>query len=530
MEQRERASTTERFPSPDDYINQMEGSGYFDHANAYRQVVEVADVINRAGGRALLVGGSVRDAVLGNAPKDYDIEVYGLPVEQVKELVMAFGHTREVGRSFGILKMFIEGGLQIDISLPRKDSKVEPGAEGGFAYKADHTMSIKDAARRRDFTINAPAADPLTGEIFDYFGGLKDMQDRVLRITDPERFADEPLRVMRAMQFVGRYGMEIDPEALRIMQEIAPRMRESERSRVGEEWRKLLLRSEKPSLGLSAGMALGIFKELHPDFPRLMETPQEPEWHPEGNVWVHTMMTVDEAAKIIRREQLDSQKALPIMLAVLCHDLGKIETTYIDENGRIVSPKHEPYGKEPTRKFLSSLGMSSAVISKVVNLVAEHLVPTVLYLNENMRGSMVSAGAIRKLASRLDPATIQELVMVCEADHYGRGEFPPDIREQLCLPPNVYDPGPWMLERARQVQVEDSRPPDLTRGRDWLNFGFEPGRDIGALIMLANDLRDEMSFSREMVFQTIDGVLESAEAIERLRGIRDYHRMKQPTV
>jgi tRNA nucleotidyltransferase (CCA-adding enzyme) len=263
-------------------------------------------------------------------------------------------------------------------------------------------------------------------------------------------------------------------------------------------------------------MTLGIFREIHPEFPPLAETPQEPEWHPEGDVWVHTLMVVDEASKIVKQERLEGNKALTVLLASLCHDIGKpMVTEFVD--GRIKSHGHEQAGEEPTKKFLASIGTSGDIRDKVVKLVTNHLIPTMFYIEETVRGKKISDGAIRRLAKRIHPATIHELVLISEADHLGRGEFSPEVAEQLLMPAQSFPAGKWLLERARRLNVEQSRPVDLTRGADWLAFGFKPGSNIGILIKLSNELRDSKDFSREMVLVAVDGIKNPEEAIVKLQ-------------
>lgn len=507
----------ERFPKPEEYLQIMEEAGSPEHAQAYEKVLELAELVKEQGGRALLVGGSVRDSLMGKISKDFDLEVYGLEGDVVEEIVGQIGKVSEVGKAFGILKIALGDGVDIDVSLPRTDSKVREG-HGGFETETDPYMSIEDAAIRRDFTMNSIYADPLTGELYDPFGGVEDINNRVLKITDPEKFKEDPLRVLRALQFIGRFGLEVDKETITIIQEMAPQLGELSKERVGEEWKRLLLKSEKPSLGLSAGMTLGIFSEINPEFPPLAETKQELEWHPEGDVWVHTLMTVDESAKVVQRENLENDKALTILLASLCHDLGKpMVTEYID--GRIKSLGHEQAGEEPTKRFLSSIGTDNLTRDKVVKLVTHHLIPTMFYIDETVRGRKISDGAIRRLAKRIHPATIQELVLVSESDHLGRGSFDPEVKEQLLLPDDQFPAGSWLLERARALDVESSRPADLTRGKEWVSLGYKPGPNMGELIGLANDLRDDRGFSREMVFESIDGIGSSEEAIKKLQSI-----------
>lgn len=499
----EKEATPKReLPGPEEFISVLEKNNLPEHARVYRAVVELANAIKEAGGQALLVGGCIRDMLAGKIPKDFDIEVYKLKPAQIEEVAKRFGKVSDVGKAFGILKVSLGQGVDIDLSLPRTDSKIGVGHKG-FEVKSDPNMSVADAARRRDFTINSMAGDPLTCELFDPFGGAKDLRDRVLRVTGEERFRDDPLRVMRALQFVGRLGLSIEPESVRIITSMVPELKELPKERIYGEWKKLLLNSEKPSLGLSAGMALGVFKRIHPEFPPLAETPQEPEWHPEGDVWIHTLMAVDEAADIVRRENLDEETAFTVMLATLCHDLGKPAVTEYKE-GRLRSYAHDQAGEEPTKKFLATLGVQGLMRDKIVRLVVDHLAPSMLYITEKVKKQPVSDGAIRKLATRLTPATIQELVCVAEADHVGRGPFQdPEIKEQLLLNLREYPAGLWLLKRARDLAVEKSKPVDLLQGRDLLNFGVSPGKHMGDIIKLANKLRDENELTKEAVLQAV---------------------------
>ena len=498
----EREAPKRDLPGPEEFISVLEQNNLPEHARVYRAVVELANAIKEAGGQAILVGGCIRDMLAGKIPKDFDIEVYKLEPAQIEEIAKHFGKVSDVGKAFGILKVSLGQGVDIDLSLPRTDSKIGVGHKG-FEVKSDPNMTLADAARRRDFTINSMAGDPLTGELFDPFSGAKDLRDRVLRVTDEERFRDDPLRVMRALQFVGRLGLSIEPESVRIITSMVPELKELPKERIYEEWKKLLLKSEKPSLGLSAGMALGVFKEIHPEFPPLAETPQEPEWHPEGDAWIHTLMSVDEAAKIVRRERLDEDASLVVLFSTLCHDLGKPTTTET-KDGRIISHGHEPAGEEPAKKFLTELGAPVLISEKVVRLIVNHLFPMLLYIDETVRGRPVSNGAIRKLADRIGPATIYELSLVAEADHVGRGPFQdPEIPEQLLLNLREYPAGKWLLDRARVLDVEKSKPADLLQGRDLLNLGLKSGRHIGEIIKLANKLRDEKELNKEVVLQVV---------------------------
>ncbi len=455
-------------------------------ALAFEKVKFFSKEIEKAGGRAFLVGGAVRDELLGEVPKDFDVEVYGLEPGKIQKIASKFFQkAKDVGVSFGILKVRTDEEVDIDISLPRKESKIGRGHKD-FAVNADPFMSLKEASRRRDFTFNALMKDVVSGEIYDFFGGIKDIQNRILRVTDEERFKDDPLRVLRGAQFVGRFGLKVEDRTAGIMREIRDELEFLAKERIKEEWLKLFLKSEKPSLGLQAAMEWGIFHKLHPELVDLLKTPQDSKWHPEGNVWIHTLMVVDEAAKIIRERKIQDKDAIVIMLAAFCHDFGKPYTT-IKKDNSIVSPGHEKAGEIPTKKFLSQIGIPLALQRKIINLVTNHLKPTLLYKSE-LRGEKVSDGAIRKLALRIFPATIEELVLVSQADQQGRGPFINSHESGKCFITLDYPTGKWLLERANKIGVYKEKPKPIIMGRDLINLGFHPGVLFGKVISLAEEL------------------------------------------
>jgi tRNA nucleotidyltransferase (CCA-adding enzyme) len=501
-------------PLPEDFLKLFDEAGLEDHKKAYQAILDLAKKAKAQGARALIVGGAVRDYLNGSISKDFDVEVYGVTLEELDELVSDHEKTKEIGKSFGVVMMAFPNGVDIDVSLPRKDSKTGP-KHNDVKVEYDPNMSIKEACKRRDITINTVSADPLTGELFDPYGGAEDLQNKVLRVTDKVLFKDDSVRVLRAMQFAGRFELSIDPDSLPILQETAPELIHQAPERIYKEWDKLLMKAEKPSIGLQAGMDMGVFDVLHPQLPPLDETEQEHEWHPEGNVWKHTLMVVDEAKRITKENNLDDENAQMIVLAALCHDLGKPATT-VFENGRIRSNGHEAAGEEPTREFLKSIGYildgtkrgdSRKLVHKIVNLVKEHLRPTMFYLEEHQNGKKISNGTIRRLAERLFPATIQELVMVAEADHFGR--------ETLDGPVTEFPAKEWLLGRARQLEVEDSKPAHLISGKDWMKRKYRQGTHIGLLVRLSNELRDDHDYTKDMVLEATDGMSEK-EAVKKL--------------
>ncbi|MCR4311899.1 MAG: CCA tRNA nucleotidyltransferase [Candidatus Uhrbacteria bacterium] len=468
--------------------------------SARRAVLVLAQAVKAKGGRALLVGGCVRDMLLAVKPKDFDVEVYGITPVNLEEIVKSLGEASDIGKAFAVLKLHVDD-TDIDISIPRTDSKVAPG-HTGFAVHADPSMSYAEAARRRDFTVNAIMLDPLTGEIVDPFRGADDLQAKVLRVVDPALFADDPLRVLRGLQFAARFNLQVDEASKEIMRRAVPQLAELPRERVGAEWRKLLLLAERPSIGLELGHELGVYHQLHPELPPLAVTPQEPAWHPEGNVWIHTLMVVDVAARIIRREKLESHQALVVMLAGLCHDFGKAVTTTV-EDGRIRSKGHEEAGRALTEHFLDALAVDLETKQRVVSLVVHHLTPSMFYHLETNVGQHVSDGAIRALARRLHPATIVELAHLSECDFCGMGPFP-DPEDPSKKSFRTFDPyGTWLLGRALVIDAASHRPLDLLRGQELLEMGFTPGPGIGELITIANRLRDERGATRDDIIRLL---------------------------
>jgi tRNA nucleotidyltransferase (CCA-adding enzyme) len=434
---------------------------------------DLAAAIKAAGGRALIVGGWVRDEVAGRQPKDLDLEVFGLAPDRLLPILAAFGRVDTVGESFTVYKV---GG--IDVSLPRRESKVGRGHRG-FAVQGDPGLSVEEAARRRDFTINAIARDPLTGEILDPFGGQRDLQDRRLRMVNAGTFADDSLRVLRGLQLAARFALSIDEATAAVCRAI--RLDDLPAERVWGEFEKLLLQAHRPSIGLRLGWDLGVIHQLLPELVPLAACPQDAEWHPEGDVWTHTLMVVDEARRQI--DGLPRGPACAIMLAALCHDLGKPTTTGW-RDGRIRSPGHEEAGVPLAAAVLERLNVQTLdgydVRAAVLGLVAEHMRP-----NAFMQASTPpSDGAFRRLAQRVD---LELLARFAEADCRGRG--------------GRFDcsASAWFLERARALGVEHSPPDPIVRGRHILALGVPPGPRVGEIL-------------RQLYEKQLDGEIQTLEA------------------
>ncbi len=422
------------------------------HSDEFRAGCELAQWVRKAGGRAVFVGGCVRDALLGLPSKDADMEIYGLPEQQLSSLLKQHFRVNAVGRAFGVYKL---RGLDLDVSLPRRESKVGTG-HGGFAVTGDPLMSPTEAASRRDFTLNALSYDPLTHELIDPFGGQRDLEKRILRHTS-DKFSEDPLRVLRAMQFLARFDLEIAPETLTLCQRITPENLPAER--LFEEWSKLIRKGKTPSRGLHFLKNSG-WLQYYPELAALDGCHQDPKWHPEGDVWVHTLHCMDAFA---RQRIGDDYEDLVIGLAVLCHDLGKPATTYTDEDGRIRSPRHEVEGIVPAETFLRRLTRHQQLIEDVLILVETHMRPAMLH------EAQASDTAVRRLARKV--GRIDRLVRVAQADMGGRPPLSAD-----------FPAGDWLLERAETLAVKDAAPEPIVQGRHLIDAGLKPGPHFKPLL------------------------------------------------
>ena len=431
-------------------------------------VIEVAELVSEQGGRALLVGGCVRDGLLGRLAKDIDMEVYGLPIEKIEEGLRPYFRLDTVGRSFGVL---ILKGEDIDIALPRRESKTGP-KHTDFRVEGDPTMSQEDAASRRDFTINAISLDPLTGELIDPFNGVADLEARRLRHVS-SAFSEDPLRVLRGMQFIARFELNPAPETIALCRTLDPQDLPSER--LWEEWKKLILKGRSIFKGLSFLQDCD-WLQYFPELEDLVGCNQDPKWHPEGDVWNHTRHCLDAYAA----HRIDDEwEDLIVGLAVLCHDFGKPSTSYTDENGRIRSPRHDVEGVPIAQRFLKRLTRQKKIFEEVLPLVEQHMRPLALYRDG------AGDSAIRRLAARVK--RVDRLTRVAHADKNGR---PP-------IAPDDFPEGKWLLERAAQLAIEDNAPKPILLGRHLVELGIKPGKHFGKILDRVYEAQLDGTFTNE---------------------------------
>jgi len=453
--------------------------------------------LGEAGYRTLVVGGAVRDALLGGEPKDFDIEVHGIGYDQLAGLLSGDGRVDLVGKSFGVVKLNADGH-EYDFSIPRRDSKFGLHHRD-FHATFDEEITPQEAASRRDFTINAMAYDPVADQLLDYFGGADDLRDRVLRATSAA-FAEDPLRVLRGMQFACRFDLTLDPETAVMCKSIVDQYGTIAKERVADEFMKWAGKSSRPGR-ISYYLAASGWGVHFPEIGRLAGVPQDPHWHPEGDVGIHTMFVLDAAARIAERESLAGDDRAVLLFAALCHDFAKATTTALRERDgklRWTSWGHEADGGPMARGFLERIGIKNSIVERVVPMVENHLASSSI-------GREVTPRAVRRLAMRLAPASIADLVRLIEADYSGR---PP-------LPVGLPDGAMRIREMAEAQAVHHGPQPPLILGRHVLPyFDDRPGEHIGEVTTAAYEAQADGAFSNlEEALQWLEGYMAGRPAL-----------------
>jgi tRNA nucleotidyltransferase (CCA-adding enzyme) len=421
--------------------------------------------------QSYLVGGCVRDALLGLPQKDFDIEVFGISYEQLAGALSRWGKINSVGRSFGVVKLSTASGAVYDFTVPRRDSKIAPGHKG-FEISFDPTITPREAASRRDFTINTLMFDPRSGGLLDYFNGGEDLRRRILRHTT-EAFVEDPLRVLRGVQFAGRFGLAGAPETIALSHQIRGTYRELAVERIREEWFKWAAKSTLPSAGLRFLFETG-WIEHYPELHATICTPQDAEWHPEGDVFTHTCHCCDALVRLPEWQQADDESRIVLALAVLTHDVGKATTTVrVEREGRerIISPGHEDVGVALAESFLKRISAPQAIIERVLPLVQNHMA----HLHEPTDRS------VRRLARRVAPETIENLCALMTADAFGR---PPRPQEAPAMVVSL-------RQRASALNVKDRAPEPILKGRHLVEMGMSPGKEFGPILEAAYEAQLE---------------------------------------
>jgi tRNA nucleotidyltransferase (CCA-adding enzyme) len=437
------------------------------------------DALRRIG-RPRLVGGGVRDWLLGLPAKDFDVEVAGVDFDALQRALSPFGATDVIGRSFGVIKVRSAAtGSEYDFSLPRRESKTGSGHRG-FAVAPDPTLSDADAAARRDFTLNAIAYDPFTAQLIDPHHGQRDLQARVLRHTSAA-FIEDPLRVLRAFQLAARFDFSVAPETAALCRSIVDTFRELPVERVWGEWEKWANKSAKPARGLAILEETGWLQHFV-EIAALRGTVQEPEWHPEGDVFTHTQFCLDALVQL--PDWKDSKHPAMLTLAVLAHDFGKPGTTqHVEKNGRLrwTSPGHASQGGPLAESFMRRIGAPLSFDAPVRALVENHHA-------HDRANTPFGDSAVRRLALRLVPATIHDLAAVMRADSRGRPPLPSAETDARI---------DELVSRATSLEFEKRAPRPILQGRHLIALGHKPGPTFKPVLDQAFEAQLDGAFADE---------------------------------
>ena len=432
----------------------------------------------------ILVGGCVRDHFLNIPSKDFDIELYNTnSLEKVEKCLKKYGNVKEVGKSFGVLLLNTDS-YSFDFALARVEKKIDEGHKG-FIVKTSSSLTYEEASLRRDFTINSIAYNYFEDKFLDCHNGLEDLKNKTLRHINNKTFVEDPLRVYRAIQFASRFNFSIDEKTKKLCKKMVhtKEFKNLPKERVFEEFKKLFLKSIKPSIGFELIKELEVI-DYFPELKRLINCIQDKEYHPEGDVWVHTLMTLDEMAKL---KTGDEYRDLYLFYALLCHDLGKPFCTK-EIKGRITSHKHEALGVEPTISFLSRITNEKKFIEKVVPLVKNHLAPFQLFKANS------SLKAVKRLSLKCN---IEDLSIVCLADCKGR-----TIKDKEKCDEAIS----WVLQKAREMNISNEALKPLVQGRDLIALGMKASKEFKDILEYALNLQIDENCEKQEILEKIKEV------------------------
>lgn len=427
------------------------------HLEDQKMAREVARLVARQGGRTFYVGGYVRDGLLHRENKDVDIEVHGISPKCLEDILDSLGQRMSIGESFGIFGL---KGYSLDIAMPRKEEARGMGHKD-FAVFVDPFIGTEAAASRRDFTFNAMMQDVLTGEIVDPFGGVKDLQDGLLRHVNDQSFGEDPLRVLRSAQFAARFGFRVAEQTVSLCSRM--RLEHLPRERIEGELKKALLKAENPSIFFEVLRQMDQLDHWFPELKALIGVPQNPVYHAEGDVWTHTMMVLDEAAKLRDR----ASNPYWFMLSAVVHDFGKAVCTE-EKDGVLHAYLHEIKGLPLAEAFLRRITGERKLMDYVLNMVEYHMNPN----------TVAGARSAEKVTTRMFDLSVdpEGLICIALADDRGRITQAPATNHEA-----------FLYERLAVYRELMARP--YVMGRDLIEAGLKPGAEFTEILQYAHKLR-----------------------------------------
>lgn len=410
---------------------------------------EIIRRLRQAGHQALLAGGCVRDEWLGRTPKDYDVTTSATP----DQVIRLFPGAITVGAHFGVVIVRLDG-QQIEVATFRTDGSYEDGRRPNSVTFA----TAEEDAKRRDFTVNGLFRDPISNQIIDYVGGVADLKKGVLRaIGDPtQRFREDHLRLLRAVRFATVLGFDIEPNTWQAIVNHAHLISKVSAERVRDECIRLFLHPARLR-GFDLLVDSGLMQHILPEILALKGVEQPPQWHPEGDVFIHTRLMLS---------LLPEEASLPLVLSVLLHDIAKPATFTVDETGRIRFNGHDKMGAEMTQSILRRLRFPNDVIEPTCTAVEYHMVFKDV---KKMRTS-----TLRRMMAR--PTWPDELA----------------LHRVDCLGSNGnLDNYNFMLSKAEEFAQAPLIPEPLLTGRDLIKQGWQPGKELGLLLKKVQDAQLE---------------------------------------
>lgn len=439
-----------------------------------QNAVRIIETLRRGGHTAYLVGGYVRDKTRGEPPGDFDIATNAEP-DRVREL---FPNTIPVGASFGVVLVIMDG-VPYEVATFRSDV----GYSDGRHPDAVKFSGPQEDARRRDFTINGMFYDPINDEVIDYVGGRGDIENRVIRaIGDPEaRFGEDKLRMLRAVRFAAKLDFEIDPETVEAIKKHSGEIVGVSHERIRDELGKILT-DHNPRRGMELASDLGLLRHVLPEVEKMKGVAQPQEFHPEGDVWTHTMLALD----IMDKEY--PHPPVELAMAVLLHDVGK-PPTYVEKE-RIRFDRHSSVGAEMAEKIMRRLRFSKNQQELVTRLVRDH--------QRFMQVRDMRTSTLKKFLRRENFELHLKLHRIdCLASH-GKLDNYEFVLEKL--------------EQFGSAGEEQLRPPRLIDGNDLIEMGLEPGPQFGEILGKLEDAQLEGAIT------TRDEAIEFVRRVAGLNG------------
>jgi poly(A) polymerase len=395
--------------------------------------LDLARRLSEAGHEALFAGGCVRDRLLGHEPKDYDIATSARP----QEVLALFPGSNEVGAHFGVV-IVKHRGHHVEIATFRTDGSYRDGRRPDSVTFS----TAEDDAQRRDFTINGLFENPQTGEVIDFVGGMADLKAGIIRaIGDAKaRFTEDGLRLLRAVRFASRIGFIIEPSTDAALQECAHLLDRISPERIRDEFSRILT-SPRRRAGVEHLVETGLIHHFLPELLATIGCDQPPEWHPEGDVFTHTMIMLDLLAP---------DAPIELCLAVLLHDIAKPPCRSVDPDGRIRFNGHDALGAQMAETILRRLRYPNHVIADVVAMVARHM----QFMNvQKMR--------VAKLKRFMAEPTFDREMELHRVD---------------CASSNGFtDNYEFLRTKEAEFAAEPLIPPPLVTGRDLIEYGMKPG-------------------------------------------------------